>query len=681
MEEDDKIILDVVVNDDDAEDAIKGINAVTNQLLKTNGDLLLINRELEKQGKANSDQFKANQQQIEANERAVKKNSAEVNTLSQSLKGQKESATQSKEAMASFSGVLDKLVPGLGGVVSGLGSATKASLAFIATPLGIILAGIAGALALVTNWVSRTNEGMDLFEDVSTVVSTALDVLLDNLDILFIQFQVLGKFLQGDFSGGIALVGERISALTAEIVGEADAALKLNAILRTLEDRQIDLDVAQSESVNTIKQLIIQAKNRNLTEAETKDILQQAFDLETKLAKERIDIATGQLQATAQTAGATKNLYQQQGESAADYAKRLIASHELVDEERDKVVEGLKKYNEANGQSLALQEKLINQIDAETEKEKAKAAAKVEAAFKMIEAEMAYQAYLDQKAIADQAKREKDYIDYVADQQARADALLKINEQVDQEMVASNAAEQAEADKNLAKDQQREAKKQALAKATATNKVQLELMATTTIMGLLDQSSDAYRIAAIIQTSISTYAAAQKAYESQLLPGDPTSIFRAVAAAVFSVIQGLGRVAQIGKFEEGGDVFKTIGGKSHSQGGTKFWGEDGTRFEAERGEGLFILKRNAHASLISDLSRRNQMHGGRSWYADAGPNHFALGGNVIPFSVGSQGAVDTAQLLDLVVATVSSLPAPRVAVDDINTGQNRRSQVTVAAEF
>lgn len=50
----------------------------------------------------------------------------------------------------------------------------------------------------------------------------------------------------------------------------------------------------------------------------------------------------------------------------------------------------------------------------------------------------------------------------------------------------------------------------------------------------------------IAETIVSTYAAAQKAYTSQLIIGDPTSVVRAQIAAAVAVAGGLARVAAIG---------------------------------------------------------------------------------------------------------------------------------------
>lgn len=55
------------------------------------------------------------------------------------------------------------------------------------------------------------------------------------------------------------------------------------------------------------------------------------------------------------------------------------------------------------------------------------------------------------------------------------------------------------------------------------------------------------KAAGIAQTTIDTYIAAQKAYASQIIVGDPTSIIRGVIAAGLSVAAGLARVAIIAK--------------------------------------------------------------------------------------------------------------------------------------
>jgi len=113
----------------------------------------------------------------------------------------------------------------------------------------------------------------------------------------------------------------------------------------------------------------------------------------------------------------------------------------------------------------------------------------------------------------------------------------------------------------------------------------------------------------VAQTLFSTYSAAQKAFESQIVPLDPTSTVRAFIAASLATVGGLARVAAISStpvqsFAKGG----IIGGKPHSEGGTKFYGTDGSIFEAERGELLTVVNKHDTAT-ISGLSAINSRHG------------------------------------------------------------------------
>jgi len=76
----------------------------------------------------------------------------------------------------------------------------------------------------------------------------------------------------------------------------------------------------------------------------------------------------------------------------------------------------------------------------------------------------------------------------------------------------------------------------------------------------------------IAETIIGTYSAAQKAYTSQLIPGDPTSIVRAQIAAGVAIAGGLARLAVISKQqfngnEASGGTGGVAGGSTSTAGG------------------------------------------------------------------------------------------------------------------
>ena len=77
--------------------------------------------------------------------------------------------------------------------------------------------------------------------------------------------------------------------------------------------------------------------------------------------------------------------------------------------------------------------------------------------------------------------------------------------------------------------------------------LQVASQALGAVSQLVGENTTAGKAAAIAATTIDTYLGAQKAYTSQLIPGDPTSPIRAAIAAGVAVAGGLANVAAIVK--------------------------------------------------------------------------------------------------------------------------------------
>lgn len=674
-EAEDKIIIDLEIKDDNAEDRIKAINALTSQLIKSNTDLVESSKKLASQGESNSTQFKNNGAQLEANQKAVAKNNAEVKNLSSTLKENSATVSKSKLSLQDYAGGLDRLVPGFDIATSGLNKFAAAGKALLLNPIGIVLAAVAAVLALISLYFTRTEEGGDKLAIVMAQLSAVFNVLVDRATKLA---GALVSFFSGDFAEAAAKATEAVSGFGDELEREIEQAEQLANLLDQLEEKELKYGVAISSTTNEIKRLVIESKNRNLSEQEKIDLLQQAFNIEVgqneklkQITADKLKAAVTQFDMDALTAEGKRKA----GESDIDYANRIIGLEKEKIDQRKLIADAIKSVNEAEGQSLNLQEKLQNKIDENILKQKEKAQKRGEEVLKQLEIERQYDEYLADKAIKQKAKEDQQLADAIKRIEDKNTAELDLEMRLNADMAAENEKEQAEADKNYAKDQAREKKKIELAKQTEQAKIQLALIGSGIVLSLLDKNTDAYKAAAIISTGISTYSAAQKAYESQLIPGDPTSIFRAVAAAIFSVVEGLGRLNQIEKMEDGGEVgYSRVGGRRHSEGGTRL------TFEAEAGEGVFVLNRAAHADFIAEQSSRNSRFGGRSWFGKTAYSSFALGGNVVPIS-NPGGTFNNQQFLELVVAAVQSLPAPQVAVMDINAGQAEVRQVEVNAQL
>lgn len=124
------------------------------------------------------------------------------------------------------------------------------------------------------------------------------------------------------------------------------------------------------------------------------------------------------------------------------------------------------------------------------------------------------------------------------------------------------------------------------------------------------------------------------------------------------------------KLEKGG--LMSIGGSRHSSGGTLFTGADGTRFEAEQGELIGVMNRNAARHF---MAFNNAFPAGSA----AAPNYFA-GGGIVSREIAQQ-SLNTDELALKIAQANKSLPPPVVAVQDIVTQGNDYVRIRDAANF
>jgi hypothetical protein len=90
-------------------------------------------------------------------------------------------------------------------------------------------------------------------------------------------------------------------------------------------------------------------------------------------------------------------------------------------------------------------------------------------------------------------------------------------------------------------------------------------------------------------------------------------------------------------------------------------------FEAERGEGIGILNRGAYSAF---MNFNNQFGSGKS-----GNGMFAGGGII------TQGVKPETMDLNMIVGAIQQIPAPVVAVEEIQTVGNRYVSVKANADF
>lgn len=300
------------------------------------------------------------------------------------------------------------------------------------------------------------------------------------------------------------------------------------------------------------------------------------------------------------------------------------------------------------------------------------------------------------KAEADRKLEQKKAADALNLENERALADMKLQNDLDSQIArldAMKAAEIANAEA-IGADTTAITEKYEIMKDDLKRKyynAQLEMAAGTAgqLSSLLGEESAAGKAFATAQALINTYLGASKALAQGGIWG--------IAQAAIVVAAGMKNVMSINKtkdpdtkvntsvkkYAKGGQIY----GASHAAGGVTFTGSNGQQFEAEGGENVYILNRKA-SGAINALSALNMEYGGRS-FGSSGVYRYANGGKI---DVGGGASMQLPsnfslsndslrKLAAIMYDSVASVPAPRVAVTDIDEGQQQYNSVQVAASL
>lgn len=708
-----EVLVKATIDYGQSEANTKKMTAALSDLVGESKDLEEENKKLMADGKAMSTQYtdntkklQDNKNQIDQTAKSLDANKKAIQENTDTVEKNTSSTDKSKSSLIGMGTAIDKIVPGFDGASEAATGLNKTFDILSKNPWSIAIGILAGLLASLISYFKNTGDGADKLSFIMAGLGTAMKMVTDFASMVgralfkaiedpkqawtdfksFLENQIevrfksimnlipnigkaLNQLFSGDFAdaaktaadafGGVVLgvenLTDKVSALGAAFMAETRAGVELAKMLDALEDRERNYNLQASRTTLEIQRLTLAAKNRNLSTEESTALLDRATELEKKRAAELTAIRTGQLKATLDEVAQRLNLEKKKGESLDDYAKRLInfsgKEGELTDENKDRIIAAVQAVDQARGESYNLLEKLQNKQDAielkaQADKEKAEKA-KADAVQKRIDQE---QKWRDED--------NKKYLDEVAQHNADMDAAAK------------KEFEDGKKQKQMIAD----------AEMTILDKLTADKSAARAIGTALLKKD------AIKEIVISTEDAAMKAFSALASIPIIGPVLGAVAAAAV-IAYGAVRVANVVgvNFAQGGRVpragggsWSTIGGRDHAVGGTKFYGEDGTAFEAQSDEGLFILKREAHADFIKEQSGRNQRFGGRAW-SDSPVRHAALGGEIATFNA-DQKAISSRQI-DNLINSILAMPAPRVLVDDIDDGLSRKATVSAKADL
>lgn len=434
---------------------------------------------------------------------------------------------------------------------------------------------------------------------------------------------------------------------------------------------QLDLFVeSQGVKAKTMKEELelaetIAARKRDIAQAEYNASAKTENDkLALKLANSKITNDLAEAQMNAAVANAQKELDDYKAKNATLLADGKFLSNELYLAEKTRL-DNVEK-EEIAFQAKRLASGIITQETYNAEIKKI--------TDKFNEDEKALKAQREEAEKGEELlKLENDRIEAgAAFEYDLATQLSQIEAKRTQELANENLTAEQKREINLRYDNDRKAAE----KAVADNKMQLAQQTFANFATILGKESAAGKAIAIAQTTIETYKSAVSAYAGmvQAVPG-PVGIALGAVAAAASVATGIANVKKITSTKtpkaEKGAIF-SIGGRRHSEGGTLFTGADGTQFEAEQGELIGVMNRNAARHF---MAFNNAFPAGGA----SAPNYFA-GGGIVSREMASP-SLNTDELAMKIAEANRTLPAPVVAVQDIVTEGNSYVQVRDMANF
>ena len=387
--------------------------------------------------------------------------------------------------------------------------------------------------------------------------------------------------------------------LPPSIQDAIDKSMELERATQALTDAQRALTVQRAKDRAEIKELNMIAEDTTRTLEEREAAAQKAIDIEKGLMAERERIAAEELR-IAQEKAAMSDTSDEDLQNLANLEANLI---------------------NIRTESVELQTTLNNKLNTI----RAEAARKAEEEAKRIADAAAEKAKAEQEAADAIAKSEQEVVDALAARDRanldartkeilaledfyntqldkageNAELIAQIEAQREEELAAMRErfrqedAEKAEAARQKELEAQEEAgeKEKELVEQIEDAKAQLKTDAISSTFSILKNLTAASekdteasakkafnrnKAISIAETLITTYMAAQKAYASQILPGDPTSPVRATIAAGIAVAAGLAKVAKIKsqQFTGGGSTGGGGGGGTGVGGGTQSVGVD-----------------------------------------------------------------------------------------------------------
>ena len=300
---------------------------------------------------------------------------AKIESLKEELAGLENGTGGAASGLKQFQNQIESCPGPIGQTATAIGKMTKAALAFIATPLGMVLAAIAAGLAAVSSWFHRTEEGENALANATAAFNQVLGSLLDVVDKvgewLYKAFTEpkkalsdLGDFLSGQLMNRLRSVGKAGEAVWKILKGDfkegtADFANAWLQGLTGIEDAGRKTADWMADTNKKIKESVELQKRRNALDVAERDLLVERSRLEAKIGELR-DKAYDMNSPEAERAKALKE--------AIRLTDELFAKEQAIAREKYEIIKsqnGLANSNKADLRAEAEALAEVNRLEAQ----------------------------------------------------------------------------------------------------------------------------------------------------------------------------------------------------------------------------------------------------------------------------------------------------------------------------
>ena len=350
----------------------------------------------------------------------------------------------------------------------------------------------------------------------------------------------LGKAIGLLFSGKFKEAGKVAADAVGKVVlGVEDITDKVADATESVIEFGKTVVAEVKEAVEVATLLVDQF--RNIRDA------QQQLIVDNALLNKEMETQQKIAEDTNRTYEERKTALENVGAAQVALAENLAKQAKLEEENLRLQISQESNYEKREELETSLAEAIATRIDAETALETRRLDAQ------KITAELENEEIARKQTIRDKLAEME--LEDIENEFARAQAELEAAQIRDLEELDRLKATEAEKDKvrEFYSGKTKQLKKEEadfeklMQKQVSDANLQVASQALGAVAQLVGENSTAGKAAAIAATTIDTYLGAQKAYTSQLIPGDPTSPIRAAIAAGVAVAGGLANVAAIVK--------------------------------------------------------------------------------------------------------------------------------------